>query len=242
MIKKQALINFSYSICKLINNMSSEDIIKVEQNIDKPESENIDSVSKSNVRGITNSKLLSMDIKSFRSHLRKSPKYSTLMRYRRNLSNIDETDEEKDKLNNKKLLAVEKLLRSMINDGVKISRRKPGSGVRKEVEYEYKDTLSNRKLNRVGEKYTRVVYEDYETEEKDAVLRRRKRKRNSDKPKKTNLWIESVQIAKQELNAPKWIVIRKEVKDENSDEQKLAVKIYNRAMELMKSKKDENSK
>jgi hypothetical protein len=223
--------------------MSNQEILKIPENVEQPASnEEIVPVSKSSVRGITTSKLLAMDIKTFRSHLRKGPKYTTLMRYRRDLANQPSEDEERKLLDKKKLLAVEKTLRTMISEGMKVSRRKAGTGTRTEVEHEYKDTIANRKLNRVGQKYKRVVYEDYETEERDAVLRRRKRKRDPDAPKKTNLWIESVQIAKQELNAPKWIVIRKEVKDPDSEDQKLAVKIYNRAMELMRKKKEESTK
>lgn len=227
--------------------MSNQEILKM-PDVEQPASneevaqEEVAPVSKSSVRGITTSKLLLMDIKSFRSHLRKGPKYTTLMRYRRELAAQDSEDEERKVLDNKKLLAVEKTLRNMISEGMKVRRRKSGTGTRKEIEHEYKDTVSNRKLNRVGQKYIRVIYEDYETEERDAVLRRRKRKRDPNAPKRTNLWIESVQIAKKELNAPAWIVIRKEAKDPENEEQKLAVKIYSRAMELMKQKKSESSK
>ena len=136
----------------------------------------------------------------------------------------------------KKLQLTEKRMRDIIDSGYVVKKRRHGTGKRVEVEKEYKDTPSNRALNRVCQKYTVVTYENPEFQDVVPKLRRKRKVRTEEEKKnmKSNLWIESVSQAKTELGAPKWVVIRREAKDDSDD---IGVKVYKRAMEIMNEKK-----
>ena len=120
-----------------------------------------------------------------------------------------------------------------------MKRRKQGTGKRVVVKRKYCDNKNNRLLNRVGQEYESVTYEDCEIEEVPVKLRRRKRRRKTPEggEKRVNLWIESVKKAKAELDAPKWCVIRSQVNDPGDPAQLKGVEVYNRAMEIMKEAK-----
>lgn len=117
---------------------------------------------------------------------------------------------------------------------LKGKRRKEGTGKRVEQKLVYKDTPENRKRNRVGQEYTRVIWEDAEYEEVGRKIRRVKRskvKRDGESKPRKNVWIEALQQAKQEAGVGKgsFVVVKKE----SSDPEDMGVKIYHRAREIM---------
>ena len=190
-------------------------------------------------RGLNVSKVLSMDIKTFRAYIRTNPPFSSLKRYRKELEKRLQTGDSDSEVDMKKIKAVEKAMKVAIENGHSVKRRKPGTGKRTVVKRTYCDNKNNRLKKRVGQEFEQVVWEDCEIEEVPVKLRRRKRRRKADEggEKRTNLWIESVQQAKAELKAPAWCVLRREVNDPGDASQAVGVEVYNRAMEIMKAKK-----
>lgn len=181
-------------------------------------------------------KINNMRYANFTSYLDESPKkYATLSRYRKILS----VEPNKTKLNRRKLKHVESLMKVILDNGLITTRRKSGTGERKEINLIYKDTPVNKRLGRVGNSYTKVVIEGGDvTEHTRTKMRRRKRRqRDVQANGKRNAWIEAIEQAKQELNAPKFIIIRKEVKDESDPNQVLGHEIYKRAIILKDERK-----
>lgn len=119
--------------------------------------------------------------------------------------------------------------------------RKPGTGTKVEEEAVYADNKANREAGRVGQTYKKVSYTDAEYEERPLKMRRIRRVKpeGEEKPKRTNLWIEAIKQAKTELNAPKFVIIRSEVKDPNDEAQVLGNKVYQRAREILVAQKAE---
>ena len=191
-------------------------------------------------RGLNVSKVLSMDIKTFRAYIRTNPPFSSLKRYRRELEKRLQGDDADTEIDTKKIKTVEKAMKVAIENGQTVKRRKAGTGTRKVIKRTYCDNKNNRLKKRVGEEFEQVVWEDCDIEEVPVKLRRRKRRRKSlpEGEVRTNLWIDSVKQAKSELDAPKWCVIRREVNDPGDDAQLKGVEVYKRAMEIMKEKKE----
>lgn len=167
----------------------------------------------------------------FRKYLEANPKkYNTLNRYRV-LFAPDMSGNGR-----RKLKLVEAAMQVILDEGASIKRRVPNTGTREEIEAVYKDTASNQKLNRVGQTYKKVVYTNSEFEEtKRFKMRRRRRNLNADpnKPVHKNLWIDSIGIAKAELNTPKLVIVRKAITDPTDESQVLGNKVYLRAKEIM---------
>lgn len=134
-----------------------------------------------------------------------------------------------------KNLSINRVLRTRIKEGYKITRRKPGSGQRVEITKTYIDSAMNRKLNRVGQNYTTVSYENPEYIE--TLPREKTKKRRRSNNLKKNCWIEAVCEAKLQLNAPSWVVIRKVVDNPCDEQQILGHKVYTTAMEILSEKK-----
>ena len=167
----------------------------------------------------------------FRKFLEANPKkYNTLNRYRV-LFAPDMSGNGR-----RKLKLVEAAMQVILDEGAIIKRRVPNTGTREEIEAVYKDTASNQKLNRVGQTYKKVVYTNSEFEEtKRFKMRRRRRNLNADpdKPVHKNLWIDSIGLAKAELNTPKLVIVRKAITDPADESQVLGNKVYLRAKEIM---------
>jgi hypothetical protein len=138
-----------------------------------------------------------------------------------------------------RLQRTEKRMREILESGYVVKKRTQGTGSRIEEEKEYKDTPSNRALGRVGLKYRSVRFENPEFHFIAPKLRRKRKVRSEEEKKnaKTNLWIASVGQAKLELDAPKWVVIRREAPVGAADDD-IGVKVYKRAMEIMIEKKE----
>lgn len=189
-------------------------------------------------------KIVSMPWKDFKSLIESDEinhmSYNTLCRTRNGLIKA-QAENDGDRTLAKKLKWVETQMQERIKNGVETKRRKPNTGERIVETLVYKDTETNRKLNRVGQTYEKVRYEgaEYETIRKTS-MRRRKRKRNSgedgeQRPKRENRWIACVVEAKRELGAPSFVIVRKEVTDPNSEQQQLEHKVYLKAKELMEA-------
>jgi hypothetical protein len=129
----------------------------------------------------------------------------------------------------KKARAVYAMLRARVDVGVPLKRRKAGTGSKRELQVEYKDTPANRKAGRVGTTYAKVVYEDAETEDVTRKLRRHKRASDPSKKRTGNAWIQAVASAKKEMNAPAFLIIRKQ----SDDPTDIGVSVYKRAKEIM---------
>ena len=173
--------------------------------------------------------VLSSEISDFKKAVKASD-YNALNRYRKLLAKSE--CEERDR----KLSLVEKNMRVLIRAG-EAKRKIRKGGERVEVEREYGDTPANRRLDRVGKKYTVVRYENCEYEERDPVMRRRKRVRDENAPKKTNAWILAVTQARQELGVTGFVCVRKEPSDPENEADQLGAKVYARARELQQATK-----
>lgn len=186
-------------------------------------------------RPISVTKVLEMDLPTFRAYIRtEDPPFKALQRYAKTLYY------EKDEVHRKMYKIVSRAMKSKVEGGFLLKRRVQGTGERVEEERVYKDTAVNRKKNRVGERYKYVYYRDPELKEIKPKVRRSKSVKSDAGEKRVHRWIQSVQEAKSQLReegveVPGWVVLRKEVKQE-SDE--LGVLIYERAMKIMKEKKE----
>lgn len=183
-------------------------------------------VMKEHRRMIKHANKPELDVGEFKDRIRHEDNYNTLNRYRKQF----EEDADRQKV-------LHQHLRKLSKDGAfQIKRRVAGTGTRKEVEEVYKDTLQNRKMDRVGQKYTRVIWENAEYEEAQRKIRKRKRissDGSSAGKKRRNAWLEAVGKAKEELEAPRMTKPKKE-----GDPQSLECKVYARAIELMPSIKE----
>lgn len=194
-------------------------------------------------RPLSKNKILEMDVPTFRAYLRNEElSFKTMQGYARELyAQEQEADRKKYKL-----LAAK--MKKEVQGGYVSKRRVPGTGKRVEQEREYKDTPTNRRLGRVGTKYKYVYYEDAETKEITPKVKRAKRKKTEKDEKRVHLWINSVKKAKAEMreegqDIPGWVVIRKEPKEKDSptEEEKLGIAIYKRAMKIMDEEKKRQS-
>lgn len=164
-----------------------------------------------------------IEMNEFKDRIKLEENYNTLNRYRK----VHAEDVDKCRI-------IYNHLKSLAKDGgLTVKRRKPDTGVRKEVEEVYKDTLENRNRGRVGQTYKRVVWEDAEYEEVPRKIRKRKRTTGE---KKHNPWTDSLAKAKEELGAPKYVTIRKE-----GDPDDIGVKVYKRAIEILQKYKEEKA-
>ena len=178
---------------------------------------------------------MSLKYAEFNAYLEKNPKqYATLNKYRKNLI------PDKSKQARRKLKAVEVLMQAKLNDGLSTKRRKVGTGTRVIEKRVYKDTPGNRRAKRVGEEYDKVTYQDAEFEvRKRTKMRRRKRQpRNPDAPPRRNLWIESVQESKKQLNSPAFVIVRSKITDPDSEAQQIGFDVYTLAKKIMAVKKE----
>ena len=171
------------------------------------------------------------DIREFKARIALESRYTTLNRYRSKY--IAESNAER-------LRAINRRIQELLAEGsLKTRRRKPNTGARVERTFKYTDTTTNQKLGRVGKEYKRVVWEDAEYEEFDRKIRKRRIKKpelaegEEAPPKRLNLWIEAVRDAKLEFDAPKFLIVRREATDPNDAVQKIGVKVYKRAIEIM---------
>lgn len=164
---------------------------------------------------------------------------NVLVRCRRSLNialaAVETSEDQKEKIEDldEKLRLIESLMRKKIKNGETVKKRRPGTGEKRVTQHVYQDTPGNRRLDRVGKTYEKVMYVNGEITEASIKLRRRRRvvKKADDATPRANAWIKAVQFAKEELGAPKFVIIRRESSVEND----IGVKVYNRARELMKA-------
>jgi len=173
-------------------------------------------------------------------YLEEHPKqYATLGRYRKILTGA------KTKNNRLKLRYVEERMKAILDSGLQTKRRKAGTGDRVTVQMVYKDTPTNRRAGRVGQSYDKVTYENAEVATcLRTRMRRRKRKSRASAdgaPGPRNAWITAVEQAKAELETPKFVIVRKEVRDPADAQQVLGNKVYLRAKELMAANKPQGA-
>lgn len=177
-------------------------------------------------------KLETMKFGEFTEYLTKNPKrYGTLSRYRKILAALEPT-----RNGRKKLSFVEKEMKTILGQGLETKRRKPGTGTRVVIKKIYSNTPANVRKGLAGKEYEKVVYENAEMETRVRTrMRRRKRepRAGSDKPARRNAWIMAVEAAKKELDTKNFIIVRKEVRDPEDEDQVLGNKVYMRAKELM---------
>ncbi len=184
------------------------------------------------------------DISEFKQLIQQETKYATLNRYARYYQ--QQGDDIRLRVVNRRLQELVK------GGGLKARRRKEGTGTRVEKTFVYNDTLSNRKLERVGKEYKKWVWEGAEYEEVDRKIRRRKIKKRpagsesseGDEPpkkKRRNFWIEAIALAKTELKAPAFLIVRREAKDPEDPTQKLGVKVYEHAVKIMAELKEKEA-
>lgn len=164
-----------------------------------------------------------LELKEFKDRIKLEENYSTLNRYRKAL----QEDAAKCKIIYNHLKSLSK------DEKLTLKRRKPDTGVRKEVEEVYKDTLENRKQGRVGQTYKRVIWENAEYEEVPRKIRRQKREKGE---KRHNPWTDALAKAKEELDAPRYVTIRKE-----GDEDDIGHKVYKRAIEILQAHKEQKA-
>lgn len=197
--------------------------------------------------------IVAMSTKELRAHLAEPGHnlgYGTLLRYRKALvlaheaaagdaanAPSDPTLAKSERAASKKAKMVDSMLRERVAAGVTVRRRKPGSGTKTEVQLVYQDTPGNRKLGRVGQSYTKVVYKDAEVEDVQRRLRRRKRAASAG-TRQGNSWIRAVMQAKAELGAPGFLIIRKQAPEPLADGAvdpiaELGARVYARAKEIM---------
>jgi hypothetical protein len=184
------------------------------------------------------------DNSEFKQLIQLETKYATLNRYARYYQQQGD---------DVRLRVVSRRLQELVKGGgLKARRRKEGTGTRVEKTFVYNDTLSNRKLERVGKEYKKWVWEDAEYEEVDRKIRRRKIKKRPagtessegeepPKKKRRNFWIEAIALAKTELKAPAFLIVRREAKDPKDPTQKLGVKVYERAVKIMAELKEKEA-
>jgi hypothetical protein len=175
-------------------------------------------------------KYVNLDDDNFKKYV-KEASYPNLVKLRKELLANEE-------LKNR-LQRTEKRMREILDSGYVVKKRMQGTGSRIEQEKEYKDTPSNRALGRVGLTYKSVRFENPDYHFIAPKLRRKRKVRSEEEKKnaKTNLWIASVGQAKLELDAPKWVVIRREALDSGAADD-IGVRVYKRAMEIMNEKKE----
>jgi hypothetical protein len=181
-------------------------------------------------------KLGEMKFTAFTVYLDENPKrYATLSRYRKLLTGA------KTKNNRLKLRHVEDQMKAILDKGLETKRRKAGTGERVMVKMVYKDTPGNRRADRVGKEYEKVTYENAEVATCVRTRMRRRKRQSRANPDGTpgprNAWIVAVEQAKAELDTPKFVIVRKEVRDPADETQVVGNKVYLRAVEIMAANK-----
>ena len=234
--------------------MSPRQLVKVRDVARADENAEAEAIVSRELKSRVKDILTEENAKEFAVLLGLESRFTTLNRIGRKMA--EEGDE-------RRLRAVNTRLQELAAGGVlKTRRRKEGTGELQEQELEYKDTPTNRKLDRVGKTYKRVYYKDAEYEEVQRRVRRRKIRRKDDddagadgdaednggkakkqkdktkKKRSTNLWIDSVAQAKKELDAPRFLIVRREAPDPSNEVQVLGAKVYKRAMEIMAVSKE----
>lgn len=170
--------------------------------------------------------MIASEPRAFRESVAGTDDYHKLGRLRRALAKLAPDAEAAQRV-----AVVEKRMRALIKSGgAKVRRRKPGTGERVEEQRVYGDTAANRRLGRVGQAYTVVRHRGAEYEERDAVLRRRKRARPG--AAVVNSWLDAVARAKAELGAQGFVKIRREPLDPGDERDVLGARVYARAKEL----------
>lgn len=146
-----------------------------------------------------------------------------------------------------KIRFVQRKMNDCLAQGKVTRRRVPGTGERVTVDKEYKDTPENRKRNRVGQTYQRTVYENAEYLDHRQQKMRRKRVKRSDEDVsdgieyvRRNFWIEAMAIAKRNLGAPAFVVVRKEIDDQADETQILGYKVYVEARRVLEELRKED--
>lgn len=153
----------------------------------------------------------------------------------------------------RKIRFVQNLMSACLEEGNTTRRRRPGTGQRVVVQVEYRDTPDNRRKGRVGKTYERVEYKDAEwIDHKQTTMRKMKVKSTEPEiegftaPVRRNLWIEAVAEANEVVmagleNPPKFVPVRKEVKDPSDEKQVLGHKLYLKACEIMERLRAEHA-
>jgi hypothetical protein len=201
---------------------------KLEQLALAKENETYAAIIKKRITKLVRSAGNQEDFGEFKARVNEETRFSTLNRYRRDYANSG--DEARLKLVNRRMQEILK------NGGIKTRTRKEGTGERVEKTFTYSDSPSNRKLNRAGVEYKKWVWEGAEYVEVDRKIRKRRIKREKtedEPPKKKNMWIEAVQRAKVEFEAPAFLIVRREAKDPEDPIQQIGVRVYKRALEIM---------
>lgn len=184
--------------------------------------------------------------REFKASIENKPRtYNSLSGLRSYLMKRDEMTP----LLRKKIVFVQRKMTELVKEAGATQRRVPGTGERIEEQVEYKDTPENRKRGRVGQTYTRVTYKDAQFEEHKQRRPRRLKLKTIEpevegftKPVRRNFWIEAMEIAKSELGAQSFVVVRKEVTDPNNEEQVFGHKVYLRAAEILQKLREEDAK
>ena len=189
---------------------------------------------------------MTMKPQDFVEYLSNHPKkYTTLCRYRNLLMRANVEDKKQARYAREKLKHVEDVMDTILSSGLVTKRRKPGTGTLVFEEIPYKDTPTNRKLGRVGKTFQVKKYVDAEFEE-HTHTRKRRRKRtvkpktdeNGEPIKRKNPWIECVTEAKKVLNAPRFVIHRKEITDPNDPKQVMGHEVYMLAKKMMQERKE----
>ena len=189
---------------------------------------------------LNRSNLVEMDLNAFKRVLKDAKTTFTSLGSLRGYL----TKQEPSDVNAKKIRFVQNLMKEYLGDTGRCTRRRvPGTGDKVIVKIPYKDTPDNRKAGRVGQTWDKVVYENAEYSDYTQKKMRRYRIRQPEevgadgkpvvKKRSRTLWIEALEQAKHKLNAPNFVVYRKDVKDPNDPEQVLGQQVYNEAMQIL---------
>lgn len=122
-----------------------------------------------------------------------------------------------------------------VASGQTVKKRVPGSGTKVTKTFQYKPTKANIQAGREGE-YTREVWENAEYTYVPRKIRKRRIKfQNEEKKRRApNQWLKAMELAKAELNAPAFCIVRKQSDDPND----VGVKVYLRAKKIMQEAKE----
>ena len=194
-------------------------------------------------------KLVEADLSDFKRCVKKADaSYGSLSSLRSSLRKQDEMTADVAAKIRYVEVRMRKLNKGKDGEQATRKRRVPGTGTLVEREVEYKDTAANRRANLVGQKYTVREYDNAEYVRVPRKMRKISAARASnlggeDKaPRKKSLWIEAMQIAKKELGLPAFTIVRKQVTDENDEDQKNGHLLYVKAKEIMAELKEQQQK
>ncbi len=167
-----------------------------------------------------------------------------IVAYRRLLVKATET-EIGDRQRARKLKHLDALIDQAIANGATVKRRKRDSGAKAEVLLSYKDTASNRRLDRVGKQYRAVRYAGSEYEDVPMKPPRKHRRRvakstdaedaDSSHSKSPSVWILALERAKRELGLTGFVRVLGDEKvptEGATPEQVLSNRLYKKAREI----------